>query len=111
MNQEQRNRHRKHAGSLILVTDAIREQPMGRVGNLSLSGMMLISPQALRDDALYQLQFQLPGADGRAHTLEVGAHEQWSEAAGTPGQFWSGLHFIGLSEADESVLAAWLDRN
>lgn len=109
MNKEQRARQRKHANALILVTNAIREVPMGRIGNLSLSGMMLISPFALREDALYQIRFQLAAADGKPRTLEVGVHEQWSEAAGTPGQYWSGLHFIGLSEADEAVIAAWLE--
>lgn len=113
MNQssEQRRTDRKHADGLILVTDAIRDEPIGRVGNLSPSGLMLIGPRGLRDDALYQLRFQLPGPDGRAHTLEVGVHEQWSEPAAVPGQHWSGLRVIDISERDAAVLKHWLDRN
>lgn len=113
MNQstDQRRSDRRHANGLILVTDAMRDEPIGRVGNLSPSGLMLIGPRALREDALYQLRFQLPGTDGRLHTLEVGVHEQWTEAAAVPGQHWSGLRFVDISEGDAAVLKHWLGRN
>lgn len=108
--QEQRRSGRKLADGLILVTDAIRDEPIGRIGNLSPSGLMLIGPKSLRSDSLYQLRFQLPSPDGRLHTVEIGMHEQWTEKAAVPGQHWSGLRFIDISEADAEALKHWLDR-
>jgi hypothetical protein len=106
---EKRRSDRKPVDSIILVTDAITGQPIGRIGNLSRSGLMLIGPRPLNDDALYQLRFQLSDpADGSRHTLEIGVHEQWTEEAATPGQYWSGLRFIDIGERDDAALARWL---
>ncbi len=105
-----RRAERKRASGVIQVINAITGETMGRIGNLSSSGLMLISQQALREDALYQLGFQLPHSDGRAHTMEIGVHEQWSEQAAVPGQYWAGFRIIDLSPDDASALQAWLAR-
>ena len=42
---------------MILVENAISGLSMGRIGNLSRSGMMVICSQRLNDDALYQIRF------------------------------------------------------
>ncbi|HET8898115.1 MAG TPA: PilZ domain-containing protein [Rhodanobacteraceae bacterium] len=107
---DKRRADRKAVDSIILVTDAITGQPVGRVGNLSGSGLMLIGPKPLAEDALYQFRFQLPNPNaGERRTLEIGMHEQWTEEAAIPGQFWSGLRFIAISEEDTAALGAWLD--
>jgi hypothetical protein len=105
-----RRAERKRASGVIQVINAITGETMGRIGNLSSSGLMLISQQALRDDALYQLSFQLPYGDGHAHTMEIGVHEQWSEQAAVPGQHWGGFRIIDLSPDDAAALQAWLAR-
>ncbi len=105
-----RRSERKSASGVIQVVNAITGETMGRIGNLSSSGLMLISQQALREDALYQLSFQLQHGDGRARTMEIGVHEQWSEQAAVPGQYWAGFRIIDLSPDDASALQAWLAR-
>lgn len=107
---EKRRSDRKSIDSIILVTDAITDQPVGRIGNLSTTGLMLIGPQPMNDDALYQLRFDLPGRGNESRrTLEVGVHEQWAEEAAIPGQYWSGLRFIDIGDEDAAALARWLD--
>lgn len=106
---EQRRTDRKRADTLITVTNVITGKRVGHIGNLSDSGLMLISPEPLREDALYQFRFDLPAGDrSRSQTVEVGAHEQWTEEATVPGQFWSGLRFIDISDADQAALQRWL---
>lgn len=107
---DKRRAERKRASGVIQVINAITGEPMGRIGNLSSNGLMLICQQALREDALYQLSFQLPRSDGRAHTMEIGVHEQWSEPASVPGQHWAGFRIIDLSPDDAATLKAWLAR-
>lgn len=104
----QRGAQRKAVDATILVEDAIAERKLGRVGNLSRSGLMLIGAEPLRDDALYQLRFALPDADGQTAHMEIGVHEQWTEQASVPGQYWSGVRIIAISNDDQTRLARWL---
>lgn len=107
----QRRAERKKIREMILVEDAISGFSLGRIGNISSSGLMLICPHRLHDDALYQLRFTLPDQDdGEDATLEVGVHEQWSEQAAIPGQFWSGLRIIDIEPEAERRLVHWLEQ-
>jgi len=109
MSSEHRRNKRKRADVIVQVTNAITGEVMGRVGNLSTDGMMLVASKPVREDALYQVSFQLPGDRGIAHNMEVGLHEMWSEPANVPGQFWAGFHFIDIGDNDQAALMHWLN--
>lgn len=107
---EHRRNTRKRAHHAIAVSDAIGGQQMGHVGNLSIDGMLLISSRQLPENALFQVNFELPnGATARNHTLEIGMHEQWCEAANVPGQFWTGFRIIDIGPEDYNVLFDWVN--
>ena len=106
---EQRRAKRKRTPEPVEVINVLNGESLGRVGNLSRDGMMLIGRRTLTPDALYQVRFHLPDRDGRMRLLEAGVHEQWSEPAAVPGQQWAGLRIIALSDADGAVLNDWLD--
>ena len=104
-----RNSQRKRAHHAIPVTDTISGHQIGHIGNLSPDGMLLISSRRLREDALFQFSFQLPSdATTRMHALEIGVHEQWSEQANVPGQYWSGFRIIDIAPEDYNVLYDWV---
>ena len=87
MIQEFRRARRRKASDVILVTDAMTERVVGRVGNLSETGMLLIASEPLVDDALYQFRFTLPGGeDSERQTVDVGAHLLWQDHASAPGR-------------------------
>jgi len=108
MNANRRQRPaRRRPDHAVAVIDQMTGARAGHIGNLSLTGMMLISEQPIVDDGVYQLTFTLPlGATQR--TIEVGVHEQWTAPGTVQGQQWVGLHFIDLSGEDENVLKQWL---
>ena len=110
MSAEHRRTKRKRADAIMQVTNAITGEIMGRVGNLSADGMMLIAAKPVREDALYQVIFHLPNERGHAQPVEIGVHEQWSEPANVPGQFWAGFRFIDIGEDDFAVLSRWIDQ-
>ncbi|UXI67903.1 PilZ domain-containing protein [Tahibacter amnicola] len=107
---EHRRAPRKRAEEIIQVTNAITGEVVGRVGNLSIDGMMLVANRPAREDALYQFIFSLPDERGHLHQLEVGMHEQWTEPANVPGQHWVGMRFIDIGADDLAVLHGWLER-
>ena len=107
---ELRRAKRKPPEQPIQVVNAMTGATIGRVGNLSINGMMLIADAPFREDALYQFVFQLPDAKGNNVALEVGMHEQWSEPASVPGQYWAGFRIIDIAPHDAEILAAWVER-
>ncbi len=108
MNSEYRRKPRRNPDEPILVIDAMTGASVGRIGNLSESGLLLIATEAMVDDALYQLQFRLPSADGAGSSFEVGAHLLWRDEDGAPGMAWTGFRFIAIPEAQAERLRAWI---
>ena len=106
---EHRRSPRKPPAMVIHVTNTLTGDVIGRLGNLSIDGMMLVANKPVVEDGLYQLQFNLPDEYGRLHPIEVGVHEQWSEDASVPGQQWVGFRFIDIAADDAGVLRTWLD--
>ncbi|MCB1561555.1 MAG: PilZ domain-containing protein [Xanthomonadales bacterium] len=106
---EYRRAKRKHADEAIDVFDCMTEQSIGRIGNLSESGAMLICPQPLFEDALYQLRFSIRDSTGRERSVEVGAHHLWSDEAGSPGQHWCGLRFIDVTKDHLQIMRDWVE--
>ena len=51
---------------------------------------------------------EISGPSGQLYQLELGVHEQWSEAANVPGQYWSGFRIIDIGPDDYNVLYDWV---
>ena len=110
MGRESRRATRRAMSGTVLVTDTMTEDVIGRIGNLSASGVLLIASKPLTDDALYQFRFALPDDMGETQPLEVGAHVLWVDDASAPGQSWAGLRFIGLSPEATRRLRWWTEQ-
>ncbi|RYD14901.1 MAG: PilZ domain-containing protein [Lysobacteraceae bacterium] len=105
---EKRRLPRKRPGMPLQVIDAMTGDVAGRLGNLSLEGMMLVTQRPMVEDALYQFLFHLPDSHGRLHPVEVGVHEQWTDAGSERGHVWTGFRFIDIGPDDERILREWL---
>ncbi|MCU0753770.1 MAG: PilZ domain-containing protein [Xanthomonadales bacterium] len=106
MSAEERRSERIPVREHLVVTDTMSDAPLGRIGNLSDGGMLLITETALPEEALFQLRFPL-GEGGPP--LDIGAQAMWVEAARTAGSWWVGFRIIDIAEADQQRLDAWLD--
>lgn len=104
-----RRAKRRKVGFNIDVIDAMTGDHVGKLSNLSETGMLLVLGKALVSDALYQLRFELPVDSGGARGIEVGAHELWSDDAAAPGQIWTGFRFIDVSPNDVAFIRDWVD--
>lgn len=109
MINEFRRARRRKVSDTILVTDAMTDSVVGRIGNLSETGMLLIASAPLVEDALYQFRFNLNDPHGREQAIEVGAHLLWQDAAHASGQRWSGFRFITVPDEQMRQLREWID--
>jgi hypothetical protein len=105
---EKRRLPRKRPDVALQVTDAMTGEVVGRLGNLSLEGMMLMASTPIVEDALYQFVFHLPDSHGQLRPIEVGAHELWTEPATVRDQSWVGFRFIDIGADDTRTLRDWL---
>jgi len=107
--QEFRRAKRRRIEGVVQVIDAMTDAVVGRIGNLSENGMLMIASAPLADDALYQLRFALPHPRGGTFTVEAGMHALWQDRQNAAGQSWIGLRMISVSEDQLADLRQWLD--
>jgi c-di-GMP-binding flagellar brake protein YcgR len=109
MGAEHRRARRKRVTDFVQVVDTMTDEVVGRVGDLSTTGMMMLTQRPLVDDALYQFRFHLADGRGRARAIEVGAHELWATPVAGEDQYLCGFRFIDVSPEDETLLGHWVD--
>ena len=111
MSNEHRRKPRRNPDQAVGVLDVMTEALVGRISNLSETGMLIQSDQALVEDGLYQFRFALHDQQGARHSFEVGAHHLWSEPAKTPLHSWVGFRFIDISPDDALRIGEWAEAN
>ena len=107
MNEYRRAKRRKVGN--IDVLDTMTCQLIGKLSNLSETGMLLILGEPITSDALFQLRFTLNDEAGKSRQVEIGAHELWSDEAAAPGQVWTGFRFIDVAPEDVAFIREWVD--
>jgi hypothetical protein len=106
---EFRRAKRRKVGYNVEVVDTMTEQVVGRLSNLSETGMLMIAHSRMASDSLFQLRINLPDASGIERAIELGAHELWADEAAAPGQIWTGFRFIDVSQDDIAYIRDWVD--
>lgn len=82
------------------------DQPMGYLGNVSETGLMLISQLPLLVGPVFALQLKVPGDDGALQLIDLDAHCLWSHEDATPGNYDSGFKLVATPpEYDQLVHA------
>jgi PilZ domain-containing protein len=107
--EEFRRAKRRKVSDTILVTDAMTDSVIGRLGNVSETGMLMMASAPLVEDALYQLRFRLHDVRMRDIGMEVGAHLLWLDRASAPGQAWTGFRFIAIPTDQATQLRQWIE--
>lgn len=105
---EYRRAKRRQVPHVVEVVDTMTEQVVGRIGNISETGMLLVTSHPGCDDALYQLRFKLPGNNGESWSIDVGAHQLWSDLTRPPSVYWTGFRFIDVGNEDGEHLRHWI---
>lgn len=108
MPHDDRRAHRKSVDCEAPVTNVMTGDVMGRIGNISSTGMLLICPREPRSNALYQCMIPL-AVDGATQHIEVGVQEQWHQPSDSAGQFWAGFRIIAIGDEDNVRLRDWLN--
>ena len=100
---------RRPVPEVIPVHDLMTEQTIGRLGNVSETGMLLLTGQNMPQDGLFQVNFSITDRSGARRPIDVGVHLLWKEAANAPDQWWAGFRFLTVSNEHLASLKQWID--
>ncbi len=100
---------RKRVTQVVMVVNSFTGESLGRIGNLSATGMMLISPKEMGEEHFFQIGFQLSSPTMPVYKMEVGVQCLWCDEARSARTFWVGCKIIDISEADQRALKRWVD--
>ena len=90
----QRSIDRHQLPYYLKVFNRVTDKPMGNIGNVSLDGLMLISPLPMLLNARFDMRLKIPGKDNRLHCIDFHATCQWCREDITPGSFDSGFALV-----------------
>lgn len=113
--QEHRKHPRKRVDRNWEVVDMNREETLGRLVNVSRSGLMLLSLHPLEAGRVVQLRLALAEkADEGGEPVLPGpavfwAESLWAEPSNEQDRFWVGMQVIDISDENVQALDAILD--
>jgi PilZ domain len=99
---------RKRVTQVMMVTNAFTGEGMGRIGNLSNDGMMLITPKEMHDEHYFQVHFSLQAPGFKPEKVEIGVQCLWCDQARTNNTYWVGCKVIDISPDDQAALKRWV---
>jgi len=100
-------RERKVTRMTVIFSEAAPmagRQMIGMAGNLSGTGMLLLSDKVVRAGSLLDLEFVVPKSN---HTVGVQG-KVLRVNQNTQGTYGAGVHFMGLSEPDQQKILAFI---
>ncbi|WP_304640628.1 PilZ domain-containing protein [Pseudomonas sp.] len=105
---DQRQIERHQLGSYLAVYNARTGRSMGQIGNLSASGLMLISLLPVMVGHIFDMQVRIPDAEGE-RIINFQALSHWCQADVSPGHFDSGFSIVS-NQREFSELGRMLER-
>lgn len=78
----------------LQVFNRLTDKPIGFLGNVSESGLMLISPLPMMVDVDFELRLKIPGLDGTFNALDLTATCLWSHEDINPQHYDSGFSVL-----------------
>lgn len=99
---------RKLSPEVIIVINALSGESLGRIGNMSDGGAMIITSQPILEGSVIQIQCLLRDSSGVPHRLEAGIQCLWNAKAQSDRGYWNGCRFVAMGEAEEQLLSNWL---
>ncbi|MCU0755005.1 MAG: PilZ domain-containing protein [Xanthomonadales bacterium] len=106
----QRRHARKPVSHALMISNGMTGETLGRVGNLSADGMMLITSRPMHEGWYYQVGFSLQVGAVPPRRLDVGIQCLWTEAARTAGTYWTGCKIIDIAPEEQQILLRWIEQ-
>ncbi len=102
---EQRRKRRVTIPEHPQIRDAHTNEILGQLVNLSVDGLMAVSPLGIRCGTICQVRIPLI-AGGQPVEVQLGIEALWCEDANESGSHWTGFQIIDISPEHQAILHA-----
>ncbi len=100
MENERRKHNRNKLDQLMELFDVSTDSRLGTLVNISLDGIMVLSPSPVPLNKVWQLKVALPSETKDGKTLILGVESLWCDSAPNVDLYWSGFQIIDISDED-----------
>ena len=107
---DKRKLERCKVGDILEVFDIHSERQMGRVADISVEGLMLISQTPIEVNRIFQLLIPLPMELEGCSEIRLGVESLWTRESNDGTQHWTGFHVICISDQDRDCIERMLSR-
>jgi len=100
---EQRRTRRVTIPGHPQILDANSGNVLGQLVNLSVDGLMSVSPRGIDGATVYQVRIALLVGD-QSVEIQLGIESLWCEDANESGAYWTGFQIIDVSPEHQEIL-------
>ena len=104
--EQRRSSARRRPRARTKVLDTTTRDELGRILDLSETGLRLESARALRNGLALDLLIDCSTPEDPAHHARIGVQVRWSSPGLVPGHFESGLQIKAMVKRDADALKA-----
>lgn len=98
---EMRKKVRVDVPGIVCITDRQADRDFGRLVNISEEGLMILTSEAIAENAIFQLSLGFCDKDGDNDPIEIGVECLWCHGSNNQDQYWAGFFIIDISEQDQ----------
>jgi len=92
-----------------MVFDRVMNQTVGRILNMSISGIMMISEDPVELPRIFSCRVKLPKKINGSDQLEFDAQAKWTRFNSLTGLYQTGYKFINLTPESERLIQKILE--
>lgn len=104
MHYDQRQAPRKRLQNFLQIYDAETQELLGRLVDISATGLMLISSEPVPVGRQLRLRVHLPQKVGGRQDIELEAISMWSRSTSHTEHHGTGFHFTKMDRDDQTLL-------
>ncbi|MCD6059843.1 MAG: sensory box protein/response regulator [Moraxellaceae bacterium] len=109
--KKNRKQTRKRIGTVLRLFDRSNGKSMGRLGNISLEGLKLISREEIYTASRHPFSMVLPETLAGSNTLSFDAQCVWCrKSEDVPGEYHAGFRIIRISDNDLRILVQLIEK-
>lgn len=100
---EQRRKNRVTIPEHPQILDAHSGKALGELVNLSVDGLMVVSPDSIACGTVYQMRIPFVQGESKVEIL-IGAESLWCDDANGSGSYCTGFQIIDISPEHQAIL-------
>jgi hypothetical protein len=107
---EKRQSERNKVNDVLLdVMDDNTGQTIGRLVDISMEGIMLISSSPIPVGSIYQVTIHLPTKVDGSVQISFGVETLWSNKSNDGNKHWTGCHILDISEQEADKVRKFIE--